>query len=175
MTMRWMTAPCSCGSNFAANAICRASSFTYRPPGARKRTLSFAVLCRTSRLPNCWSISHRCLIHSVHASPLQLLSELPPGRFESIPINDESTEVTYNRCANLPHQVRGEDETTVQSHDHIQPPAFALARNFPAQRGDTYGDARRGISRSFSRAQSCSSAITIPDRVLSSAANSAAT
>src|SRR5882672_1711643 len=84
-------------------------------------------------------------------------------------------EVTNNRRVDLPHQVRRENNTAIQSNDHIQPPSLALPRNLFPQGCYLCCNARRGITRSLSTAQSFSSAITIPARVLSFAANSAAT
>src|SRR5467141_2715710 len=87
-----------------------------------------------------------------------------------------ANEVANNRRVDLPHQVRRENKTAIQRDDHIQPPPLALSRNLFPQSRHACGDARRGIRRSLSAAQIClSSATTIPARVLSFAANSAAT
>src|SRR6266849_2875835 len=85
---------------------------------------------------------------------------------------------------NLPHKVRRKNKSAIQSNYHVQPAALAFPRYLSAQRTDARGDTFCGKRRSFSRmgdrhfaraSHNASSAITIPARVLSSAANSAAT
>src|SRR5882724_11742897 len=85
---------------------------------------------------------------------------------------------------NLPHQVCCKNKSAIQGNHHVQPAALAFPRNLSAQRADARGDTLCGKRRSFSRlrnrhfaqaSHNASSAITIPARVLSSAANSAAT
>src|SRR5882672_875798 len=93
-------------------------------------------------------------------------------------------EVADNRRLDLPHQVCRKNKSAIQGDYHVQPAALGFPRNLSAQHGDARGDTLCGIRRSFSRSQdgcfarsshNASSAITIPARVLSSAANSAAT
>src|SRR5712664_2805123 len=93
-------------------------------------------------------------------------------------------EMADNGRLNLPHKVCRKDRSAIQANHHVQPAALAFPRNLSAQRADAIGDTLCGKRRSFSRlrnrhfaqaSHNASSAITIPARVLSSAANSAAT
>src|SRR5258708_38806031 len=61
-------------------------------------------------------------------------------------------EVTNNRRIDLPHQVRRENKTAIQTYDHIQPPAPTLPRNLFPQGCHTSGHACRGIRRFLSAA-----------------------
>jgi hypothetical protein len=92
--------------------------------------------------------------------------------------------VTDDGCFNLPHQVCCKNKPAIQSNYHVQPAALAFLRNLSSQHSDARGDTLCRIRRSFSGSRegrfarprhNASSAITIPARVLSSAANSAAT
>src|SRR3981189_693885 len=85
---------------------------------------------------------------------------------------------------NLPHQVCRKNKSAVQRNHHVQPAALAFPRYCSTQRADARGNTPCGKRRSLSRmrdryfaraSHNASSAITIPARVLSSAANSAAT
>src|ERR1700704_2257509 len=85
---------------------------------------------------------------------------------------------------NLPHKVCRKNKSAIQGNYHVQPAALAFPRYLSAQRAHARGNTRCGKrpslprlqNRHFARAShNASSAITIPARVLSSAANSAAT
>src|SRR6267378_2200845 len=93
-------------------------------------------------------------------------------------------EMADNGRLNLPHKVCRKNKSAIQGNYHVQPAALAFPRYLSAQRaharGNTLCRERRSLSRlrnrHFARAShNASSAITIPARVLSSAANSAAT
>src|ERR1700674_679740 len=85
---------------------------------------------------------------------------------------------------NLPHKVCRKNKSAIQGNYHVQPAPLAFPRYLSTQRADARGDTLCGKRRSLSRmrdrhfaraSHNASSAITIPARVLSSAANSAAT
>src|ERR1700704_3867609 len=93
-------------------------------------------------------------------------------------------EMADNGRLNLPHKVCRKNKSAIQGNDHVQPAALAFPRYLSSQRADARGDTLCGKRRSFSRLRNrpfaranhnTASAITIPARVLSSAANSAAT
>src|SRR6267143_884997 len=93
-------------------------------------------------------------------------------------------EMTNHGRLNLPYKVCRKNKSAIQGNHHVQPAALAFSRYLSAQRAYARGDAPCGKRRPFSRlrnrhfaqaSHNASSAITIPARVLSSAANSAAT
>src|SRR5436305_13845826 len=79
------------------------------------------------------------------------------------------------RSADLADQVSGKNEAAIHGHGHNESPDSVFARGLSAQLRNTSVDAPSGIRCPSPLAQHFSSAITIPDRVVSSAANSAAT
>jgi hypothetical protein len=86
-----------------------------------------------------------------------------------------ANKVADDRGADVADQIGRENKPTIQGHEHIQPAASTFARNLFSQRCNSGCNARGGKCRPFPSTQRCSSAITIPFRVLSSAAKSAAT
>src|SRR5580704_4753352 len=93
-------------------------------------------------------------------------------------------EVTNDRSVNFANQVGGENKSAVQRYDHIHAASLVRPRDFFTKRRNPRADSRGGISRSARRTrldrwavthQDFSSAIKIPVRVPSFAANSAAT
>src|SRR6266403_4425372 len=105
-----------------------------------------------------------------------------------VPVLIDVTNILAHEMANdgrlnLPHQVCCKNKSAIQGNHHVQPAALAFPRNLSAQHADARGDTLCGKRRSFSRlrnrhfaqaSHNKSSAITIPARVLSSAATSAA-
>src|SRR5580700_4657598 len=93
-------------------------------------------------------------------------------------------EMANHRGVNLANQIGGKDEATVKCYNHVHSPPPVGPRDFSSKRYDPRANSRGGKSRTARRIrldrwavthQDFSSAIKIPVRVLSLAANPAAT
>src|SRR5262249_26780927 len=83
-------------------------------------------------------------------------------------------EMTYHWDVETPDKVSGKNEAAIQRDNNVQPAPSIGARNIPAQCRYPTADSRGGVCRGPS-VHEFSSAIKTPTRVLSLAANSAAT
>src|SRR5580700_1354851 len=93
-------------------------------------------------------------------------------------------EVANDGSVDLANQIGGKNEATVKGHNHVHSPPLIRPRDFSSQRRDPRANSRGGKSRTARHTrldrwavthQDFSSAIKIPVRVLSLAANPAAT